>query len=71
MNKLKQTWQRGVAAVTVAALPALAMAADTIDATKLTEGIDASKAIIIAVATSIFALVGLLVAIRYAKRAAS
>lgn len=71
MSKLKHNWQRGVAALTVATLPALAMASDTIDATKLTAGIDGSKPIIIAVAASIFALVGLLVAIRYAKRAAS
>lgn len=47
------------------------MAADSIDATALTSGIDSAKPIIIAVGTSIFGLVGILVAIRYAKRAAS
>lgn len=42
-----------------------------VDATALTSGIDSAKPIIIAVGTAIFGLIGILIAIRYAKRAAS
>ena len=49
--------------------PVAAMAAE-IDASKLTGGIDNASGVIVAVATAIFGLVGLLVAISYSKRAA-
>ena len=54
----------------LAIMSAGAMAAD-LDASSLTAGITEAKPVIIAVGTAIFGLVGLLVAIRYAKRAAS
>lgn len=54
---------------TAVTLPVSAMAAQ-IDPTALTGGINDAAAVIIAVATAIFGLVGLLVAITYSKRAA-
>lgn len=63
-------FKKPLAAVALACVSAGAMAAD-LDASSLTAGITEAKPVIIAVGTAIFSLVGLLVAIRYAKRAAS
>ncbi len=53
-----------------AALPAVSFAAD-LEATAMTSGLESAKTIVIAVGTSIFAIVGIIAAIRYAKRAAN
>ena len=63
-------FKKTLAAAALACVSAGAMAAD-LDASALTVGITEAKPVIIAVGTAIFGLVGLLVAIRYAKRAAS
>lgn len=63
-------FKKTLAVLPLAIISAGAMAAD-LDAATLTAGITEAKPIIIAVGTAIFGLVGLLVAIRYAKRAAS
>lgn len=65
-NQLKKL---GMAAVVVA-LPAVSFAADTIDPAPLVEGITAGKPVVLAVGAAIFALVGLVVALTYGKRAA-
>lgn len=70
MKRWKQNLKYGAAAVLMSALPALSFAND-IDPSALTSGITAGKAVIIAVATAIFGLLGLIVAIRYGKRAAN
>lgn len=63
-------FKKTLTAVSLGLISAGAMAAD-LDASALTAGVDSAKPIIIAVGTAIFGLVGILVAIRYAKRAAS
>ena len=63
-------FKKTLAVLPLAIMSAGAMAAD-LDASALTAGITEAKTVIIAVGTAIFGLVGLLVAIRYAKRAAS
>lgn len=63
-------FKKTLAVLPLAIMSAGAMAAD-LDPATLTGGITEAKPIIIAVGTAIFGLVGLLVAIRYAKRAAS
>lgn len=65
-----QNFKKSLVALSLGLMSAGAMAAD-LDAATLTAGITEAKSIIIAVGTAIFGLVGLLVAIRYAKRAAS
>lgn len=70
MKNFKQALKYGSAFAVTTALPVLAYA-DDLSADALTTGITSAKAIIIAVAAAIFTLVGILVAIRYAKRAAS
>ena len=63
-------FKKTLAVLPLAIMSAGVMAAD-LDASALTAGITEAKPVIIAVGTAIFGLVGLLVAIRYAKRAAS
>ena len=65
-----QNFKKSLAVLSLGLMSAGAMAAD-LDPATLTGGITEAKPIIIAVGTAIFGLVGLLVAIRYAKRAAS
>ena len=65
-----QNFKKSLVALSLGLMSAGAMAAD-LDASALTAGITEAKPVIIAVGTAIFGLVGLLVAIRYAKRAAS
>ena len=65
-----QNFKKSLVALSLGLMSAGAMAAD-LDASSLTAGITEAKPVIIAVGTAIFGLVGLLVAIRYAKRAAS
>ena len=72
MNRFVKFLNRGKAAAS--ALPLIVAshvyAADTIDPAPLVEGIGAGKPVIIAVAGAVFALIGIVVAIAYAKRAA-
>lgn len=63
-------FKKPLVALSLGLMSAGAMAAD-LDASSLTTGISDAKPVIIAVGTAIFGLVGLLIAIRYAKRAAS
>lgn len=70
MRKFKQALKYGSAVVVATAMPAVAFAAD-IDPQPLVDGISGAKTVIIAVAGAIFTLVGMLVAIRYAKRVAN
>lgn len=62
--------KRSSVVLAAAALPAVSFAAD-LDAAAITGGLDSAKTIVIAVGTSIFAIVGIIAAIRYAKRAAN
>ena len=62
--------KRSSVVLAAAALPALSFAAD-LDASAMTGGLDTAKTIVIAVGTAIFAIVGIIAAIRYAKRAAN
>lgn len=64
-NQLKKL---GMAAVVVA-LPAVSFAADTIDPAPLVEGINSGKPVILAVGAAIFALIGILVALSFGKKA--
>ena len=66
MSKIK----RSSAVLVAAALPAVSFAAD-LDATAMTSGLESAKTIVIAVGTAIFGIVGIIAAIRYAKRAAN
>lgn len=66
---MKNQLKKLAVVATAVTLPVTAMAAD-IDASALTGGIEGAGAVIVAVATAIFGLVGLLVAITYSKRAA-
>ncbi|MBR5941326.1 MAG: hypothetical protein IKZ88_08710 [Neisseriaceae bacterium] len=63
-------FKKPLVALSLGLMSVSAMAAD-LDPTAMTTGITEAKPVIIAVGTAIFGLVGLLVAIRYAKRAAS
>ena len=69
MTKMSK-FKRSSAVLAAAALPAVSFAAD-LDATAMTSGLESAKTIVIAVGTSIFAIVGIIAAIRYAKRAAN
>lgn len=71
IKHLKQKMVAVGATVAAMAVPSVAMANTSIDATKLTEGITAAGPIIVAVGGAVFVLVGLVVCIRYAKRAAN
>lgn len=64
-NQLKKL---GMAAVVVA-LPTVSFAADAIDPAPLVEGITAGKPVVLAVGAAIFGLIGLLVALKFGKRA--
>ena len=71
MQNLKQKVQYGAAVAATTLMAAPVWAADTIDTTELVAGINSSKAIVIAVGTAIFGVVGILVALRYGKKAAN
>ena len=66
MSKIK----RSSVVLAAAALPAVSFAAG-LDATALTSSLESAETIVIAVGTAIFAIVGIIAAIRYAKRAAN
>lgn len=69
MKRWKQKLKYGFAVATTTALPAIAYAND-LAATALTDEIAKSKPIIIATATACFGLLGLVIAIAYARRSA-
>lgn len=69
MTKLSK-FKRSSAVLAAAALPAVSFAAG-LDAGAMTAELDSAKTIVIAVGTAIFAIVGIIAAIRYAKRAAN
>ena len=69
MTKISKI-KRSSVVLAAAALPALSFAAD-LDASAMTGGLDTAKTIVIAVGTAIFDIVGIIAAIRYAKRAAN
>lgn len=70
MKQWKQKLKYGAAVVVTTALPAIAHANAELSADAITGELTKSKPIIIAVAGAIFGLLGLIVAIAYAKRAA-
>lgn len=71
-QSLRNTATKVALASTALMVSAVSTAAPAdIDATQLTAGIEKAGPIIVAVGSAIFVLVGLLAAIRYAKRAAS
>ena len=69
MTKISKI-KRSSVVLAPSALHALSFAAD-LDASAMTGGLDTAKTIVIAVGTAIFAIVGIIAAIRYAKRAAN
>lgn len=71
MQNLKQKLQYGVAvaATTLMTAPVWAADSDALDPAALVSGINSSKAIVIAVGTAIFGVIGILVALRYGKKA--
>lgn len=71
MQKLKQKVQYGVAVAATTLMTAPVWAADNIDTTELVAGINSAKPIVIAVGTAIFGVIGILVALRYGKKAAN
>ena len=71
MQNLKQKVQYGVAVAATTLMTAPVWAADELDATSLVSGINSSKAIVIAIGTAIFGVIGILVALRYGKKAAN
>ena len=66
MSKIK----RSSVVLAASALPAVSFAAG-LDAKALTDSLASAETIVIAVGTAIFAIVGIIAAIRYAKRAAN
>lgn len=72
MQNLKQKVQYGVAvaATTLMTAPVWAADADALNTAALVAGINSSKAIVVAVGTAIFSVIGILVALRYGKKAA-
>ena len=62
--------KRSSVVLAAATLPAVSFAAG-LDATALTSSLQSAETIVIAVGTAIFAIVGIIAAIRYAKRAAN
>ena len=73
MQNLKQKVQYGVAvaATTLMTAPVWAGDGDGLDTTALLAGINSAKPIVIAVGTAIFGVIGILVALRYGKKAAN
>lgn len=71
MQNLKQKVQYGVAVAATTLMIAPVWAADEIDTTALVSGINSSKTIVIAIGTAIFGVIGILVALRYGKKAAN
>ena len=61
----------GVAVAATTLMTAPVWAADTIDTTELVSGINSAKPIVIAVGAAIFGVIGILVALRYGKKAAN
>lgn len=71
MKRFKQHLKYGAAVMTMAALPAISFANAELNADAMVASITSSKVIIVAVGMAIFSLIGLIVSIRYAKRAAN
>ena len=71
MQNLKQKVQYGLAVAATTLMTAPVWAADEIDTTSLVSGINSAKAIVIAVGAAIFGVIGILVALRYGKKAAN
>ena len=71
MQNLKQKLQYGVAvaATTLMTAPVWAADSDALDPSALVSGINSSKATVIAVGTAIFGVIGILVALRYGRKA--
>lgn len=70
LNKVGSFVKKAAVASCAVALPVAAMAADTIDPTAMVEGINSGKAVVVAVAGAVFALVGLVVAIKFGRKSA-
>ena len=66
LQKLKQAAMGAFLAL----MSAYTFAADEIDPAPLVNGINSAKPVVIAIAGAIFAVIGLVVAINYGKRAA-
>jgi hypothetical protein len=73
MQNLKQKVQYGVAVAATTLMTAPVWAADegALDSAALVSGINLAKPIVIAVGTAIFGVIGILVALRYGKKAAN
>ena len=71
MRNLKQKVQYGVAVAATTLMTAPVWAADTIDTTEIVAGINSAKSVVIAIGAAIFGVVGILVALRYGKKAAN
>lgn len=72
MKYFKQKMKYGAAVVATTLMTAPVWAEDAaIDPSALVSGINSSKAIVIAVGTAIFGVIGILVALRYGKKAAN
>ena len=69
MKNWKQKLQYGAAVAATALMAAPVMAADDLDPSALVAGINSSKAIVVAVGTAIFGVIGILVALRYGRKA--
>lgn len=69
MKNWKQKLQYGAAVAATALMAAPVMAADDLDTSALVAGINSSKAIVVAVGTAIFGVIGILVALRYGRKA--
>lgn len=69
MKYFKQKMKYGVAVAATTLMTAPVWAADELDPAALVSGINSSKAIVIAVGTAIFGVIGILVALRYGKKA--
>ena len=67
---MKNQLKKLVMAAVLVALPVVSFAAETIDPAPLVEGITAGKAVILAVGSAVFTLLGIVVALNYGKRAA-
>ena len=71
MKYFKQKMKYGAAVAATTLMAAPVWAADTIETTDLVAGINSSKSIVIAIGTAIFGVIGILVALRYGKKAAN
>lgn len=69
--KQKMKYGAAVAATTLMTAPVWAADEGALDPSALVSGINSSKVIVIAVGTAIFGVIGILVALRYGKKAAN